>query len=366
MKVFLIAGEPSGDQIGAEIISALKTFLKSDDLFGIGGGVMLRSGLKNSLFRMEEISVMGFFEILPKIFHLRRLISKTVLEILRINPDIVITIDSPGFNVRVVNALRKAKFKGKIYHAVAPTVWAYKAKRAKQFAKIYDKLFCILPFEPEYFIKEGLDAKYICYPPLFRLLPVLKKAQTKETYFILMLGSRESEILHHLQFGKDIVCLIKQKIPEVKFVLPTLKNLEHLLLGHFPNEIIVTGEGEKIKYLQMACFSISKSGTCAVENAFFGIPSVVFYKVNWLSFLAIKLMIKIKFVNLINIILNTEAIPEFIQSNAKPSKIAEKVVEIYRNPSLVEKQIEAIEVAKSMLLSGVVCRNFGEGVVKNL
>lgn len=363
MRFFVIAGESSGDLIGSEII---KSLTKKGEVFGIGGECMLSSGLKYSLFKMEEIAIMGFFEILPKIFKIKKLISSTVSGILDINPDYVITIDSPGFNTRVVNLLRRSNFKGKIYHVVAPTVWAYKEKRSKKFAALYDKLFCILPFEPPFFLKEGLWAKYICYPPLIRLLPNIQKIPTQDVYFILTLGSRKGEVMRHLTFAKNLVKILKDNIKGITFVIPTFKEFEIFLKKELPNEIIVTSEEERIFYLQRASFCISKSGTGAVENSFFSIPSVIYYKVNFLSFLLIKSLIKIKFANLVNIILNQEIIPEFIQYKATPKSVAKKVLLIYHSKPLIEEQVKAVEDVKNILLSKESYKNFGDGIIDNL
>lgn len=364
MKIFIVAGEPSGDTIGAEIISCLDK--QKVNLYGIGGSKMLQAGLPESLFPIKQISIMGFFEVLPKAFKVLKLLNKTIKYILKIKPDYIITIDAPGFNTRLIAQIRKKGFKGKVYHAVAPSVWAYNPNRAKKFSQLFDKLFCILPFEPPYFLKEGLSAEYICYPPFFRLLPFLYRIQTPEKYFILNLGSRESEIKRNIPLISQIIKLIKASIPDVIFIIPSLLSFKELLCSSFPNEIIVTEESEKIKYLQRSAFCISKSGTGAMENAFFGTPSVVFYKGNPLSFLIAKILVKIKFVTLINIILKKEIIPEFLQNNATPEKISKKVLEIYFSKLEQEKQQNGIEEVKDILFQGAKYHSFGEGIANNL
>jgi lipid-A-disaccharide synthase len=358
-KAVLLAGEKSGDLIGGEVCKELS--LQGFEIFGVGGGEMLKNGLKESFFDMRDISIMGFLEVLPKAFAIKKRINQTAEKILEINPSFVLTIDAPGFNTRVASLL-KGRFKGKVYHAVAPTVWAYKEKRSKKFAKLYDKLFCILPFEPPYFLKEGLKAEYICYPPLFRLLNEIRdEANHKKEYIIFTLGSRKTEVLQHLKFAKNVVFKMKSKIPNAKFVFPTFVEFEGEIKNHFPSEIVCSGEKEKIEYFKKAKFSISKSGTGAVEISFFNTPSVIFYKVNWLSYFIIKLMAKVKFVNLINILLKKEAIPEFIQAKARAENVANKAIEMLENQSLINSQMEDVTRFKQILLNSPF-ESFGKGV----
>ena len=274
-KAVLLAGEKSGDLIGAEICTCLTN--DGFEIFGIGGEDMLKNGLKESFFSISEISIMGFVEVLPRIFKIQKRINETVKNILKINPSFVLTIDSPGFNTRVVKKLKK-HYKGKIYHAVAPTVWAYKEGRAKKFAKLYNELFCILPFEPPYFEKVGLKAKFISYPPLNRLKSEIEDSKNyKKEYIIFTLGSRKNEVLHHLDFAKNVIKIIKLKLPDAKFVFPTFSEFEYIVKESFPNDIVISGNEEKILYLKKAKFAISKSGTGAIETSFFEVPSVIFY-----------------------------------------------------------------------------------------
>jgi lipid-A-disaccharide synthase len=364
MKVVLIAGETSGDLIGAEIASE---FAKNGiEVLGVGGENMLKSGLKISFFEMSEISLMGFAEIVPKILKMKKLIKGTAEKILDINPEYVITIDSPGFNLRLVKLLRKADFKGKIYHAIAPTVWAYKPERSKVFASVFDKLFCILPFEPPFFKKDGLDAEFICYPPLLRLKKLMPEMENfPKEYILFNIGSRNVEVKNNLKFALNVISLIKKEIPDAKFVFQTFPQFEKIIKEKFPNEIVVSGSEDKLFYLKRAKFSISKSGTGAMEISLLGIPSVVFYNANPLSVLIMKLLAKIKFMHLVNIILNRGVIPEFVQPKNNPEIFVKKIIEILQNPNLVKLQKENISEVKKILENSNY-NSFGEGVFKNL
>jgi lipid-A-disaccharide synthase len=362
-KCVILAGEKSGDLIGAEVCERLLHY--GFDIFGIGGENMLKNGLKKSFFDIKEISIMGFLEVLPKVFAIKKRIRETASKILEINPSFVLTIDAPGFNARVVSLI-KPHFKGKIFHAVAPTVWAYKEKRAKKFAKLYNALFCILPFEPQYFTKEGLVAEYICYPPLFRVLGELEDVKNKDKEYILFsLGSRKTEVLHHLKFAKEVVLKIKAVLPKIIFVFPSFEEFEEDIKQIFPDEIVCIDSKKKLEYAKRAKFAISKSGTGAVETSFLGVPSIIFYKVNMLSYIIIKMMAKVKFVNLINILLKKESIPEFIQGDATPTKVANKAIEMMQNVNLCQAQLEDVNKAKEIFLQ-TSYTNFGEGVVDKI
>ena len=362
-KCVILAGEKSGDLIGGEVCKYLTE--QGFEIFGVGGENMLKNGLKTSFFDIKEISIMGFFEVLPKVFAIKKRIRETASKILEINPSFVLTIDAPGFNTRVVSLI-KPHFKGKIFHAVAPTVWAYKEKRAKKFAKLYNALFCILPFEPPYFTKEGLMAEYICYPPLFRVLSEIEDAKNKEKEYILFsLGSRKTEVLHHLEFAKEVVSKIKAVFPKARFVFPSFEEFEEDVKAVFPDEITCVKSEEKLEYTKKAKFAISKSGTGAVETSFLGVPSVIFYKVNPFSYIIIKMMAKVKLVNLINILLKKESIPEFIQSDATPEKVANKAIEMMQNTALCKAQLEDVSKAKEIFLQSSFT-NFGEGVVNKI
>lgn len=361
MKVFIIAGEKSGDLIGAEIIKELLS--QNHIVAGVGGSMMQKSGLQQSLFDISNISIMGFAEVLPKVFKIKKLIKKTVQEIINQNPDAVITIDSPGFNTRVALSLRAKNFQGKLIHVVAPTVWAYKPQRAEKFTKLFDKLFCILPFEPPYFTRHGMDAKYVGYPPLERLQNFTKQP-CKKKYILLALGSRRGEIMKHLEFANQIISLIKKEIKDVEFVIPTFPEFINEIKQNVKQATVIITEDDKNFYMERACFGIYKSGTGAVEASICGIPIVIFYKANPISVFILKMMIKIKYANLINIILSKPAIPEFLQSDCTSEKIANKVIYMMQNEKEISNQLSDVKKAIDILKTDK--QNFAKIIVDNL
>jgi lipid-A-disaccharide synthase len=359
MKIYIIAGEASGDIYGAKLIDALRKHSVME-FFGIGGEKMTAQGL-TSLFPMSELSIMGFLEVIPHIPNTLNRIRQTVEHIKHIQPDIVITIDSPGFCCRVAESLRNSNYKRsehdlgaanarniKLLHYVAPTVWAYKPKRAQKFARLFDHLLVILPFEPPYFEAVGLPCTYIGHPITESTMPDEAAISAfKQKYNItaedkvlcLMPGSRIGEVKRLLPIFLESVKLL----PKIKLIIPTISatapHVEQILNEHKVKAIILQNDSEKFAAYKSSTAALVKSGTGSLEVAMAGCPMVVAYKVNYLSYIALKLMVKIKYANLINIILNKELIPELLQHECAPNRIAEKLSEILSNPKIRQNQL---------------------------
>lgn len=335
LKIYLIAGEASGDNIGAKLIKALKEKDPNIQFFGIGGSNMEKQGL-NSLFPMKDLSLMGFFEI---IFHLPKLlfrIYQTIKHICLINPDLLITIDSPGFCFRVAQKV-KNKISGKLIHYVAPTVWAYKPERAKKIAKIYDHLLVILPFEPEYFLKENLTTDFVGYPAIedLKIMPkslFRKKFNISEEELLLCItpGSREQEIKTLLPiFITAIDKFTKTLNRKVKIACLTQSHLKPLIEKIVSNKlnIIFANQTDKQELFSSADVALTKSGTITTELAFYKIPMIVAHKINPLSYLFLKRIILIKYVTIINILAGKPLVPELLQEGCNADSIADKLIE---------------------------------------
>lgn len=329
-KIYLIAGEASGDNIASKLMKALKIQDPQIEFYGIGGEKMQAEGM-NLLFSAEQLSVMGFLEIIPYIPKFLKLIKQTIVDIINIQPDIVITIDSPGFSFRVARSV-KNKFTGKLIHYVAPTVWAYKPERAKKIAKIYDHLLVILPFEPSYFLQEGLATTFVGHPAIEDLVQQDKKT-FKEQYEIddsslllcLAPGSRKQEIKSLLPIFLEAVTIFQKKIDQkIVIAIPTKEYLKELIQIYIPNslKILLIDEKDKQKLFSSADLALTKSGTITTELAFYKIPMIVAHKINGLSYWLLKKVIKIKSATIINILAEKELIPELLQENCNPIDIS--------------------------------------------
>ncbi|ABV74777.1 lipid-A-disaccharide synthase [Rickettsia akari str. Hartford] len=346
-KVYFIAGETSGDFIGGRIIQNLKSN-KGVEFTGIGGKCMEEAGNFKSLFPITCINLMGFVEILPHIFNLKKLIDKTVQDIINSQADLLITIDSPGFTYRVAKQLRKLLPKLKMIHIVAPSVWAYKDGRAVKYAKIYDCLFALLPFEPPYFTKVGLDCRYIGHPIMEQEFYSDKialreefKIDKNERVLCVTLGSRQGEIRKHLPVFISSIEEIFKSCNNLKVIF-TLANPAHeAIIKPFLEDVQFhyLFSSARLKAYAVADAALAKSGTNTLEIVASGTPMVVAYQVNLISFFIIRLLIKIKYVTLINIIAGSEIIPEFIQFNCRASLISNTLQELLFNSKKAYKQV---------------------------
>ncbi|HJD59895.1 MAG TPA: lipid-A-disaccharide synthase [Rickettsia endosymbiont of Omalisus fontisbellaquei] len=346
-KIYFIAGEMSGDFIGGRIIQHLKDN-KEIKCIGVGGKYMEEAGGFKSLFPITSINLMGFVEILPHIFKLKKLIDKTVEDIINSKADLLITIDSPGFTYRTAKRVRKFLPKLKMIHIVAPSVWAYKEGRAVKYAKIYDCLFALLPFEPPYFTKVGLDCRYIGHPIMEQefysdkiALRKELKIDKNERVLCVTLGSRKGEILRHLPIFVSAIEEVSKDYKNLMIIFP-LANPDHeTIIKPFLENVQFNYlfSSERLKTYAVADIALAKSGTNTLEIAASGTPMIVAYKVNILSFFIIKLLIKIKYVTLINIIADKEIIPEFIQFNCQANLISSKLQELLFNSTKAYEQV---------------------------
>jgi lipid-A-disaccharide synthase len=332
IKICIIAGEPSGDIIGAKLVRGLKKQVEKIELIGVGGTELAKEGLK-TFFSMSEISIMGFAEVILKLVRIGRLISETARYIIEQKPDVIITIDSYGFNTRVVRKIKNALPMTKCIHYVAPTVWAMKPNRVHAIKELYDLQLALLPFEKQYFEDAGMACEYVGHPIIEDYIsPKLPKNVIFEKHhidsnskiLIMMPGSRMQELHKHTTLFSDACAKLKKNHPNVKLVIPTFPEFEHFLREktHHLDPLILTTASAKAELMPFASAAIVKSGTSALETAHYNIPTVVAYKMNPLSYWYVKSQIKVKYISLINILNDEEIFKERIQSDCTPHNIA--------------------------------------------
>lgn len=360
-KYFIIAGEASGDLLGSKLISEIKA-LENDAIFvGVGGSLMSRAGLK-TIFPMNDLAVMGFFEILPHLFKLIGRINQTARAILQEKPDYIITIDSPDFCFRVIKKLPR-NFSKKV-HLIAPSVWAYRPGRAVKVARIYDLLLCILPFEPPYFEKYGLKSVFIGHPIIENApelsLKTQKNFEFRQRYNIaqndillcLTPGSRLSEVEKIFPEFIAAVDILRGEFPNLKVAIPLIEKTENrvrqmavdLTVPYF-----LISSDEKVEMFLSCDFAMAKSGTNAIEISLYKIPLLIAYKLNVFSHFIVKRMVRIKYANLINLILNRELIPEMLQDKCNAKELAEQMAQLMRDKNLANEQLDQGLVALKIL-----------------
>ena len=351
MKIFIIAGEDSGDKLGSAIIDGLREVTDIPPKFvGIGGNGMISRGLE-SIFPMSELSVMGFVEIASKYKSLKKRLNQTISSILDEKPDILLTIDAPEFCFRVAKKVKLLNKNIAVAHYVAPTVWAWRSNRAKQISNFVDQILALFPFEPRYFHDVGVRCDFVGHPIVSETLAdeesvtEFKKAYslTDEPVILCLPGSRKSEIDRLMPVFGETLEKFSNALPNARFILPSTPDVYEYskkFLDCMPKDIIfLTPEKFGIeKYLEFkkASFKLSHlalaaSGTVSLELAANNTPMVIGYDMNFLSRKIIGLMLKIDTVNLVNLVTGNRNIPECIGSNFNSEKLFLEMVRVYSN-----------------------------------
>lgn len=357
-RIFIIAGEASGDMLGAGLLAELhKRYGKSLEIQGVGGEKMAEQGLE-SLFPMRDIALMGFAEILPHALRLTCRIKEACEAATNFRPDIVITIDSPGFNFRVVKWLKKC-FGREVtcIHYVAPTVWAYKPERAAKTAALYDHLMVLLPFEARYFHAHGLKTTFVGHPVADELgkdyTPPKLYQRGKPLNLVLFPGSRKGEVNRLLPIFHETISILQRYYPKIHVSIPiTRMMLPFLHTRHWKRPpALVLGKKAREQVMQEAHIALTKTGTVTLEIAKYGVPMVAAYKVNSLTARLVKRMLKIPYVNLVNIIRGREVIPEVLQDECTPERLCEEL------RRLIDSQDQCREQCHDALRALSVMRN---------
>lgn len=332
--IYIIAGEASGDFLGAQLMAAIQN-QEPDTMFsGIGGERMETHGLK-SLFAMDELSLMGIVEILPNLKKLIGRINQTTHDIIKEKPDIVLTIDAPDFCFRVHKKLRKALGKDapQLVHYVAPTVWAWRPKRAKKLSKFLDALVCLFHFEPPYFTKEGLKAIAVGHPMMESGIRDAKPLMENDVSRLgLFFGSRRGEVARLSPILIEAAQEIAKAKPNIEIIVPTLPYLKVELeqrLKDLPVKThIFTDKENKWSVFKSCDAAIAVSGTVGLELSAANVPHLIAYNMNKLTAIIARFIIKTRFAHLANIILDKEVVPEFIQRECKPKAIAKEAIKL--------------------------------------
>ena len=351
MKIFIIAGEDSGDKLGSAIIHSLREKLDNPPSFvGIGGTAMTNHGL-NSIFLMSELSVMGFVEIAYNYKNLKKRLDQTVSAILDEKPDILLTIDSPEFCFRVAKKVKVVNKSIPIVHYVAPTVWAWRPKRARAISNYIDHVMALFPFEPPYFNRVGLSCDFVGHPIVSEEIATDENIMDLKTEYSLsdeptilcLPGSRKSEIDRLMPtFGESLI-KFSRLIPNANFILPSTPHLYEYskqYLKFLPsNTVFLSPEEigiEKYLAFKKASFKISNlalaaSGTVSLELAANNTPMVIGYDMSYFSRQIVQLMMLTNTVTLVNLITGNRHIPECIGVNFNSDKLFLELVRIYSN-----------------------------------
>ncbi|TVR98339.1 MAG: lipid-A-disaccharide synthase [Rhodospirillales bacterium] len=333
--IFLIAGEPSGDAIGARLMAAISRQSGGEAVFaGVGGAAMEAQGL-DSLFPMHELSLMGAAELLPHLPRLLRRIRLTADTICRVRPDVVVSIDVPGFAFRVEKRLQGEGIP--LVHYVAPQVWAWKPGRAREIAGFLDHLMVLLPFEPRYFEVEGLPCTFVGHPVLETASASGDGAGFRRCHGIaadapllcVLPGSRRGEVRRLLPAFAGALSRLADTHPGLRVVVPAVPHLQAEIAAQAEtwavSTVVIAADDRRYDAFVAADAALAASGTVALELAMAGTPMVIAYRLNPVTGWLARRVLKIEHVNLINLILGQGVIPELLQQNCRPDRLADAV-----------------------------------------
>ncbi len=361
MNLFLIAGEPSGDALGAALMAGLKRLAPAVRFHGIGGPLMEAEGL-TSRFPMEELAVMGLLEVLPKYLHLKARIAETAAAVADLAPDALITIDSPDFCLRVARAARARRPGLRTIHYVAPTVWAWRPGRAARMAPVIDHVLALFPFEPPYMTAAGMSADFVGHPVVTQPLATPAEAAAfREAHAIgpdqpLLLclpGSRRGEVSRLMPRFQAAIAMLRARHPGLRTVIPTVRGVAPMVGSQAARwddpPLILTGAAEKRAAFAAASLALAASGTVSLELAANRIPMVIAHDFNRLTWWLMKRAALIDTVTLVNIVSETRAVPEFLGPACRPAPIAEALDQLIRTPGA---QIAAADLTMDRLGRG--------------
>jgi len=360
VSVFLIAGEPSGDVLGARLMTALTDLAPGGvDFAGIGGEKMRDRGL-SPLFPMSELAHFGLLEVLPHIRALKRRIDETAAEIVRTRPSVLVTIDSPGFTMRVAQRVRAAAPDIPLVHYVAPSVWAWKPGRAKKYAAVFDHLLALLPFEPPYFTVEGLACDFVGHAVVEGAIPGDGPRFRREhdiapeaTVLVVLPGSRRGEVSRLLPVFGETVRRLHASRPDLVVVVPTVETVRSRVRAGVTDwgaRVIVTeGDEARRDAFATARAALAASGTISLELALDRLPSVIAYKLNPLTYRIAKRLVRVKWVNLVNIMLNEGLVPELLQGECRAETLAGAVTRLLDDEAARAEQIAAADTISHLL-----------------
>ena len=358
-KIFILTGEPSGDKLASTVISKLNQSYSDINYLSVGGTHLSSLGIK-SIFDLKEITYIGFTSVISNLFKIKNKINETVDKIIEFNPDILFSVDSPDFTLRVAEKVKKINPNIKTIHYVAPQVWVWRESRVKKFKKFLDHILLLFNFEKKYFDKENIKNTFVGHP----LLEKKENSKTDLSNLIsndkkiisLFAGSRESETNILIPILLDFIKLMNEKFNDYHFVFHATDQNKNYVSNkikktNLMNTEVIFDENIKSQVLSHSIFAVAKSGTISLEICNAKIPSIIIYKMNLINYIIVKFLVKTRYANIINIINQKEIIPELIQNECNSKEIFRSVAYFLKNPELMNKQINDINNTLSEIKS---------------
>ena len=350
-KIFILTGEPSGDKLASTVILKLKKLNPNIEYLCVGGSHLNSLGI-NSIFRLKEITYMGFTSVLLNIFKIKNKINITVDEIIKFNPDILFSVDSPDFTLRVAERVKKIDKNIKTVHYVAPQVWIWREGRVKKFKNFLDHVLLLFNFEKKYFDNEGIPNTFVGHPLLEKnnksKIDLSSLINDDKKIISIFAGSRNSEINVLLPILCDFIKMMNLKSDNYVFIFHATNSNKDLIIDfikkvNLNNTQVISDENIKSKILSKSVFAVSKSGTVSLEICNAEVPSIIIYKINIINYFIMKLLVKVRFANVINIINDKEVLPELLQNECNAREIYNSVQYFLRNPESIKTQLDIVK-----------------------
>ena len=358
-KIFILTGEPSGDKLASRVIRELNK-INSEIKYLSVGGENLKALEIRSIYDLKEITYIGFTKVILNIFKINKKINETVKAIVEFNPDILFTVDSPDFTLRVAERVKKQNKKIKTIHYVAPQVWVWRESRVKKIKKFIDHILLLFSFEKHYFDKENIRNDFVGHPLLDDTveskIDINQIFGKNKALISVFPGSRISEIDVLTPILLDFIKLMNSKYQDFIYIFHSTKQHYQLIQNYIKSKDLKNCEiisDDKIKShtLKKSVFAVAKSGTVSLEICKSKIPSIILYKMNFINYLIVRILIKVKFANIINIAAKEEVIPELLQTKCNAKNIFETVSNFINNPNKMKAQINKTQLILEKLKS---------------
>ena len=368
-KIFILTGEPSGDKLASEVVKELKKTKNDIQYLSVGGQHLNSIGIK-SIYDQKDITYIAFTDVLLNVFKIKKKINETVKKILDFNPDILFSVDSPDFTLRVTKEIKLKKPNIKTIHFIAPKVWAWREGRVKKMKSFIDHILLLFYFEKKYFDKEKIKNTFVGHPILDNLSH--EKIEINELIngkiISIFPGSRLSELKSHLPILIEFIKKMNKEKTDYKYIFHandrSKKYLSQIInKNNLENIELISDEKLKNAVIKKSIFAIVKSGTVSLEVCKYNVPSIIIYKMNFLNFFIAKLFLKIKFANMINIINNKEVIPELLQNECNAHEIYKTVNYFLKKPDLINEQLKQVNKTIEELRSTTSSSNEASNVL---
>ena len=347
-KIFILTGEPSGDKLASKVIFKIKNSNQNIEYLSVGGEHLKSLGIK-SLYDLKEVTYLGFTKVLFNIFKIKKKIDETVNKIIEFNPDILFSVDSPDFTLRVAEKVKKINSSIKTIHFVAPQVWVWREHRVKKLKSFLDHVLLLFPFEKKYFDKENIQSTFTGHPLLENneksKIDIYHIIKDHKKIISIFPGSRQSEIDVLLPILTDFIKIMNEKYKDFFYVFHSTTENKKLIQNSlikecFKNCDAISDEKIKSEILKSSIFAVAKSGTISLEICNAKVPSVIIYKMSSINFFIVKILVKVKFANIINIAANEEIIPELLQSNCNSKNIFNNVDRLLEDNKSINNQVD--------------------------